>query len=114
MIAAAAVPVLIYIDWEPVSTIATILSLIISILVSILAIFRPREHWRNYDLIAADLRREEMLYSTSTGDYNTEDTDQKFRLLVNRVENLISKEREETIIMRTNEPDSQKLNQSQP
>jgi hypothetical protein len=75
--------------------------------VGFLAIYRPREHWRNYDLIAADLRREEMLYSTSAGDYSTEDETQKFRLLVNRVENLISKEREETIIMRTNEPDSQ-------
>jgi len=115
MIAAAAVPVLINIDDKVVkyvNILATILSLLVTILVGFLAIYRPREHWRNYDLIAADLRKEEMLFSTSVGDYNIEDKTQKFRLLVNRVENLISQEREETIIMRTNEPDSQTKTQA--
>ena len=105
MVAAATVPVMINLNDGWGNGIATILSLLVTVLVGFQAIFRPREHWRNYDLIASALRREEMLFSTRTGDYNIENEKQRFRHLVSRVEDLISKEREETIIMRTNDPD---------
>ena len=84
-----------YKDW------ATGLSLIVTILIGIRRIFHPREHWRNYDMISAMLRREEMTYSTKSGDYAKIADSDRLNLLVNRIEKLITQEREETIIMRT-------------
>ena len=99
LVSAALVPVLIlkqeYKDW------ATGLSLIVTILIGIQRIFHPREHWRNYDMISAMLRREEMAYSTKSGDYAKIADSDRLNLLVNRIEKLITQEREETIIMRT-------------
>lgn len=108
MLCAAIVPVLINLDccvnhnlW------ATGLSLLVTILVGIQSIFRPRELWCNYDLICANLRNEEMHYSTQSGEYATVTSDtNRFQLLVKRVESLISNEREETIIMRTSEKEN--------
>lgn len=104
MICAATVPVLI--NREGMEVWATILSLIVTILVGIQGIFHPREHWRNYDMISASLRREEMLFSTQSGEYEKLDENKSFHLFVRRVEDLIANEREETIIMRTNIEDS--------
>lgn len=103
-IGAVLVPALINL---PVSQmIPTVVSLIVAILVALERVFRPREHWRNYDLISALLREEEMRFSTRSGDYapgklaKDEDPFSKF---VQRVEDAIRREREETIVMRTTE-----------
>jgi hypothetical protein len=68
LVCAVLVPILInnqcVCDWIP-----TILSLIVTILLGLQGIFHPREHWRNYDMISATLRREEMLFSTDSGEY---------------------------------------------
>jgi|GEM_PF-2236500 hypothetical protein len=105
MICAAIVPVLI--NQKGCEVWATGLSLVVTIMVGLQGIFHPREHWRNYDMISATLRREEMLFSTQSGEYeNLNDENQRFRLLVRRVEELISREREETIIMRTSEKEN--------
>lgn len=101
MVCAAIVPVLI--KWGGMEIWATVLSLIVTIMVGMQGIFHPREHWRNYDMISASLRREEMLFSTRSGEYEKLDEHKRFHLLVRRVEDLITKEREETIIMRTSE-----------
>ena len=107
MICAAIVPVLINQKAIEHSEIwATVLSLVVTILVGMQGIFHPREHWRNYDMIYATLRREEMLFSTKSGEYKISDDVERFHLLVNRVEDLIAREREETIIMRTSEKDT--------
>lgn len=100
MICAAIVPVLI--NKEGFEFLATILSLIVTILVGLQGVFHPREHWRNYDLISATLRREEMLYSTQSGEYKKlEEENDRFLRLVERTEELIEQERKETIMMRT-------------
>lgn len=102
-VCAAIVPAIIH--EEPVA--ATAVSLVVTIVVALQGIFHPREHWRNYDLITSALRQEEMLFSTSTGDYATQpDPAKRFKLLVQRVEALIAKERAETITMRTGTPPS--------
>ena len=80
-------------DWMP-----TLASLIVAIVIAFEGIFRPREHWRNYDTIAAELRSEEMMYSTKTGPYQEVNA---FDVLVKRVEDLIAAERAATIVMRT-------------
>lgn len=100
MACAAIVPVLINREGKEIW--ATILSLIVTILVGIQSVFHPREHWRNFDMISASLRREEMLFSTQSGEYEKLDENKRFHLLVRRVKDLIAKEREEIIIMRTN------------
>lgn len=106
MICAAVVPALIN-QGECYKLLATILSLIVTIMVGFQGIFHPREHWRNYDRVSATLRREEMLFSTGSGEYEKQlDDKQRLRLLVQRVEDFIAREREETIIMRTSESES--------
>jgi hypothetical protein len=104
LICAALVPVLINQDGYKVW--ATGLSLVVTIMVGLQGIFHPREHWRNYDMISATLRREEMLFSTQSGEYENLDEKQRFHLLVRRVEEFIAREREETIIMRTSEKET--------
>jgi Protein of unknown function (DUF4231) len=64
MICAAIVPALINQKGDCCTLIATVLSLVVTIMVGFQGIFHPREHWRNYDMISATLRREEMLFST--------------------------------------------------
>ena len=66
MICAAIVPVLIN---QNCNCLATILSLIVTIMVGFKGVFHPREHWRNYDMVSATLRREEILFSTKSGEY---------------------------------------------
>lgn len=104
LICAALVPVLI--NQEGCEVWATGLSLVVTITVGLQGIFHPREHWRNYDMISATLRREEMLFSTQSGEYEKLDEKQRFHLLVRHVEEFIAREREETIIMRTSEKEN--------
>ena len=47
-----------------------------------------------------------MLFSTKSGEYEKLEENKRFHLLVRRVEDLIAKETEETIIMRTSKEDS--------
>ncbi|MBK7465761.1 MAG: DUF4231 domain-containing protein [Saprospiraceae bacterium] len=99
------IPILINLKYDKVDTtlVATILSLIVAITVGLQELFQPKEHWRNYDKISATLRREEMLFSTNSGIYSEVDSNDKFNLFVSRIEDFISREREETITMRTDE-----------
>ena len=104
-ISAALVPVLVNLDLGlpgfSSKILATFLSLLVTIGVALQEIFRFREHWRNYNLIDSNLRGEEMLFSTSASVYATKSQEEKNRLLVQRVEELIKDERWETIQMRT-------------
>lgn len=104
-IGAAIVPVLINLEINSgfdFILLATILSVIVSIGVAFQEIFHFREHWRNYDMIDANLRNEEMLFSMSAGPYDKiEDETIKNKLFVERIEELIKTERADTINMRT-------------
>lgn len=104
-ISAALVPVLVNLDLGlpgfSSKILATFLSLLVTIGVALQEIFRFREHWRNYNLIDSNLRGEEMLFSTSASVYATKSQEEKNRLLVQRIEELIKDERWETIQMRT-------------
>lgn len=103
IILAASVPVLINLG---VGTIVpTVLSLIVTILVSVEKLFHFREHWRNYDELAAVLRSEQLKFQTKAGEYAREDHDADgiFKKFVTRIEQAISEERKETIEMRTRE-----------
>jgi hypothetical protein len=102
---AAFVPVLVNVDFRLLNIDskiwATIFSLVVSIGVALQEIFHFREHWRNYNLIDSNLRSEEMLFSMSAGAYAGKKDEEKNRLFVQRVEELIKDERWETINMRT-------------
>jgi hypothetical protein len=105
-IGSALVPALINIQGIG-SVFPTIVSLIVAITVALDRVFRPREIWRNYDLVSAVIREEEMRYSTKTGDYAITKPEQDriaFAKFVGRVEDAIAREREETILLRTSPP----------
>ncbi|HET7794139.1 MAG TPA: DUF4231 domain-containing protein [Rhizobacter sp.] len=99
-VAAAVVPVLINIPAVP-SIVPTLLSLLVTVLVTLEGVFHLREHWKNYDLMKSFLRQEACLYQAGGGPYRRKDANEAFVLLVERVEDAISKERAQTIEMRT-------------
>jgi hypothetical protein len=68
-------------------------------------LFHFREHWRNYDDIAAFLRSEQLHFQTLAGVYKEKagKPDEAFRLFVRRIEEGIKEERSDTIEMRTRE-----------
>ena len=82
-------------------TAATALSLYVSVGVALQEIFRFREHWRNFDLIYANLRREQMLFSGSARPYAEKAEKIKQELFIENIEELIKNERWETINMQT-------------
>jgi len=101
-VAAATVPVLINLTSNGVPKIyPTVLSLVVTVVVGIEGIFHLREHWKNYDLIKSFLRQEACLFQAGAGVYRGKTSEDAFKLLVERVEEAISKERAETIQMRT-------------
>ena len=99
-IAAATVPVLINLERVP-QIWPTLLSLLVTVLVGVEGIFHWREHWKNYDLMKSFLRQEACLYQAQAGEYRGKEQAEALRLLVERVEDAISKERAQTIQMRT-------------
>lgn len=99
-VAAAAVPVLI--NWKGVPrSVPTILSLLVTILVGLEGILHSREHWKNYDMMKSFLRHELSLFKIGGGPYHGKIAADAFVLFVERVEEEISKERAQTIQMRT-------------
>lgn len=114
IICAASVPVLINLGIHVLAP--TILSLVVTILVSLEKLFHFREHWRNYDAIAAFLRSEQLQFQTLSGVYKERVAEENgqgrqqqpgsgeaFQLFVGRIEEGIKEERNDTIEMRTRE-----------
>jgi len=101
IVCAAIVPALINFSVNRVAP--TILSLVVTILVSLEKLFHFREHWQNYDRIAALLRSEQIQFQTNAGPYKGKQDHEAFELFVERVEKDISEERSDTIGMRTSE-----------
>jgi len=83
----------------------TLLSLAVTILVSLEKLFHFREHWRNYDAMAAFLRSEQLQFQTHSGAYREKSAkpEDAFRHFVKRIEEGIKEERNDTIAMRTRE-----------
>ena len=99
-VAAATVPVLINLNGTP-SIYPTLLSLLVTVLVGLEGILHFREHWKNYDMMKSFLRQEACLFQAAAGAYRGKAPSDAFVLLVERVEEASSKERAETIQMRT-------------
>lgn len=103
IICAASVPVLINLGVPAI--VPTILSLVVAILVSSEKLFHFREHWRNYDSIAAFLRSEQLQFQTLSGVYKGKDgkSEDALHLFIRRIEEGLKEERNDTIEMRTKE-----------
>ncbi len=105
-IGAALVPALINIP-DLRTIYPTMASMAVAVAVALEGVFHTREHWRNYDMISAFLREEEMRFSTRAEPYAREQSeDQSFKTFVDRIEDAIAKERAETIVQRTKAPES--------
>ena len=74
------------------SWIIGILGLLVAITASLTMLFKYHENWIQYRTTAEQLKHEKYIYLTGTQPYNTKD---KFNLLVERAESLISKENTE-------------------
>lgn len=86
----------------------TIISLVVGFSVAMEGIFHPREIARNYDLLEALLRQEEMLFSRRAGPYRPDrlrEGEDPCVVLTERIEAAIANEREATIRLRTSPPD---------
>ena len=104
-VGSALVPVLINIPGVP-AIYPTILGFSVAAIVGLEGVWHPAEHWRNYDLISSVLREEEMRFSTKAPPYEKNDGENgTFAKFVARIEDAIAKERVETIVMRTTEPE---------
>ncbi len=103
IVISASVPVLINLNVNQI--VPTLLGLMVTILVASEKLFHFREHWRNYDSVAASLRSEQLLFQTKSGVYEQKENHENvaFQLFVKRVEDLIKEERTDTIDMRTSE-----------
>ncbi len=71
------------------TAIVGVLGMTVTIIASILNLGRHQEHWIEYRTTCESLKKEKFLFQTSVEPYNGEDA---FRLLVQRVETLVSKE----------------------
>lgn len=95
-VGSALVPVLInFQDVDPIYP--TIVSVIVAITVALERVFRPREIWRNYELVRSLLRAEEMRFRTKTWSYargNPNPGEVEFAKFVKRIEDSIANERE--------------------
>ena len=105
IICSASVPILINLGVAAI--VPTILSLVVTLLVSLDKLFHFREHWRNYDAMAAFLRSEQLQFQTLSGPYRKKASRPKeaFQLFAKNIETGIKEERNDTIEMRTKETD---------
>ena len=66
-----------------------VLGVLVAVSASITSLLKYQENWIRYRTTAEQLKHEKLIYLTNTKPY---DTDDRFNLLVERVESLISKE----------------------
>lgn len=76
-------------DFKLWATIVSVIGVIIVVIEGWLGLTKYHENWIEYRSICETLRHEKYMYLTRTGVY---DIDNPFKLLVERVENIISKE----------------------
>ena len=98
IISSALIPVVINLDFinsTSASLFATLLSVFVIISLALESLFGFRQQYRNFKGSEDLLRREKYLFENQTGPY-TNDSEKNNKLLVERVEALILKEREDT------------------
>lgn len=88
---AVSIPVLVaYADNFPaVQVVVGSIGAVIAVIAGLLSLYRLQENWIEYRVTAESLKHEKYLFLTRTKPY---DVDEPFPLLVEQVENLISKE----------------------
>lgn len=91
IVSAAAIPLIAGFATEPfpVTLVVGLLGALIAILSSIISLNQLQENWTEYRTTCESLKHEKFLFLTKAEPYHEE---KSFRLFVNRVESLISKE----------------------
>lgn len=97
VVTGAIVPVLVNVQFAYVRVIATALSVLVVVLVSLESVYHFREQWKNYRSTEQALGHEKIYFSTRTGTYSGIGDDEAFRLLVERVESSIAAENASTL-----------------
>lgn len=105
VVGGAAVPALINIDARYIRAVATLLSLMVVILVSLESVYHYREQWKNYRSTEQLLGHEKIFFLTRTGPYEGLAADQAFTLIVERVEGAIAAENSATLSVMTLAPE---------
>jgi|ERR1051326_313617 hypothetical protein len=108
VVAGALVPVLINMEgilifhgFSVIKGIVTLLSLLVVISVSLESVFHYREQWKNYRSTEQQLGHEHMSYLSGIGKYKDLESQQRFLLFVDRVEELIASENAATLNVMT-------------
>jgi len=97
----AAVPVLVNLNFQYVNIVATIISLMVVIFVSLESVFHYREQWKNYRSTEQYLGHEQIRFLTKVGIYKEFEGKDAFFLFVERVESAIANENSATLNIMT-------------
>ena len=101
VVGGAAVPILVNLNFQYVNIVATIISLMVVIFVSLESVFHYREQWKNYRSTEQYLGHEQIRFLTKIGVYKELDDKDAFLLFVERVESAISNENSATLNIMT-------------
>ncbi len=95
-------PVLVNVEFPYVDPVATAISIMVVLLVSLESVFHYREQWVNYRSTEQYLRKEYFLFTAKEGIYADLDEDaEAFRTFVERVEQAIDVENASTLQVMT-------------
>jgi hypothetical protein len=97
----AIVPVLINLPFSGIELVATTISLIVVVFVSLESVFHFREQWKNYRATEQLLAKEYFNFVTAEGPYREQAEKEAFLNFVNRVENAIASENASTLNVMT-------------
>jgi uncharacterized membrane protein YgaE (UPF0421/DUF939 family) len=97
IITGAAIPLINIIDFLPISTrlASAFLGALIAIVTSILGLYKYEENWYHYRKTAESLKKERYLFLFDAGEYFGKQNEEKNRLLVQKIETLVSEDTRE-------------------
>jgi len=102
VVGGALVPVLVNVEFPYVDPVATAISIMVVLLVSLESVFHYREQWVNYRSTEQYLRKEYFLFTAKEGIYADLDEEaDAFRTFVERVEQAIDVENASTLQVMT-------------
>jgi len=84
---ASAIPIITL--FEGTKIIIAILGALISVIASVLALYKPSDKWKQYRNTAEALKNEKYIYLAKAGTYVS---DEPYKMLVERIEFIVSKE----------------------
>ena len=91
----------VFLGFDIVKTIVTLISLMVVIFVSLESVFHYREQWKNYRSTEQLLGHEKFLFQSRVGRYSGMDDTEAFRIFVERVEDAIASENAATLNVMT-------------